>query len=122
MTRGKSIAVWTASVLLAAMYLFAGGTKLAGLQMHVEHFAKWGYPDWFRLAVGATEVVGGVLLLVPGAAFYAAVVLAVEMIGAMLTHLTHQEAPNALVPLVLFLVLAFVALSRRASGEPGRAS
>jgi len=121
MTKGRSIAVWVISVLLAAMYLFAGATKLAGMQMHVEAFAKWGYPDWFRLVVGATEVVGGALLLVPGAAFYAAVVLAVEMIGAVLTHLTHQEAPNAVVPLVLFVLLAFVAASRRETAVPARA-
>jgi putative oxidoreductase len=121
MPRGKSVIVWSVSVLVAVIYLFAGGTKLAGMQMHVEQFAKWGYPDWFRLVVGATEVIGGVLLLVPTVAFYAAVVLAVEMIGAMWTHLTHQEAPNAIVPLVLLVLLVFVALNRRASRAPVRA-
>ena len=36
--------VMIVSVLMGLMFLFAGGTKLAGLPMHVEHFAHWGYP------------------------------------------------------------------------------
>ena len=95
MTKGRSTTVWVVSVLLAALYLFTGGTKLAGMQMAVEEFARYGYPDWFRLVVGAAEVTGAVLLLVPRAALYGAIMLSVVMIGATVTHLTHQEAPNA---------------------------
>jgi hypothetical protein len=28
------------SGLMTALYLFAGGTKLAGMPMHIEHFAR----------------------------------------------------------------------------------
>ena len=113
MTKGRSTTVWVLSALLAALYLFTGGTKLAGMQMAVEEFARYGYPDWFRLVVGAAEVTGAVLLLVPRAALYGAIMLSVVMIGATVTHLTHQEAPNAVVPIVLLVLLAFVAASRR---------
>lgn len=105
--------VLSISGVLALVFLFAGITKLIGMQMHVEHFAKWGYPDWFRLVVGAVEVIGAVLLLVPRAAFYAASVLAVQMLGAAYTHLVNDEAANVPVPLVLFALLAFVAYARR---------
>src|SRR2546430_10636559 len=121
MTKGRSTTVWVLSALLAALYLFTGGTKLAGMQMAVEEFARYGYPDWFRLAVGAAEVTGAVLLLVPRAALYGAIMLSVVMIGATVTHLTHQEAPNAVVPIVLLVLLAFVAASRRETAVPARA-
>ena len=101
------------SGLLALLFLFAGTTKLIGMQMHVEHFAKWGCPDWFRLVVGAVEVAGAVLLLVPQTAFYAACVLSVQMLGAAYTHLVNYEAASAPFPLVVFALLAFIAYSRR---------
>lgn len=101
------------SGLLVLLFLSAGTTKLIGMQMHVEHFAKWGYPDWFRLVIGAVEVVGAVLLLVPKMAFYAACVLAVQMLGAAYTHLVNDEAANAPFPLVLFALLAYIAYARR---------
>jgi uncharacterized membrane protein YphA (DoxX/SURF4 family) len=121
MTNWRSITVWIISVLLAAVYFFVGGMKLAGSQMVAEEFVRYGYPGWFMYVVGAMEVTGAVLLLIPRAARYGAIVLSVVMIGAMYTHLTHQETPNALGPLVLFALLLFVAASRRQTSVPTRA-
>ncbi len=113
--RIRSTSVWILSILLGLLFLFAGGTKLAGMQMHVEHFAHWGYPDWFRLVVGAIEVVFGAALLVPPVAFYGAVVLAIDMVGAAYTELFRGDPPRAAFPLVLLLLLAFVAYARRSA-------
>jgi uncharacterized membrane protein YphA (DoxX/SURF4 family) len=99
---------------MAALYLFSGGGKLAGQPMHVEHFAQWGYPDWFRLFVGTWEVVWGALLLVPRAAFYAASALALGMIGAIYTELSRGDPPRALFPSVLLVILIGLARARRA--------
>ena len=52
--------------------------KLAGAEAHVRHFVTWGYPDWFRLVVGAIEVTSAVLLLVPRLAFFGAMGIAVD--------------------------------------------
>jgi uncharacterized membrane protein YphA (DoxX/SURF4 family) len=52
----------------------------------VEMFAKLGAGQWFRYLTGALEVIGGVALLVPRAAFYGAVLLAAVMVGALVTH------------------------------------
>lgn len=40
-SRAGPIVLWVLSALLAVLYLAAGGSKLAGAQQHVEHFAKW---------------------------------------------------------------------------------
>jgi putative oxidoreductase len=121
MTKGRSITVWIISVLLAAVYLLVGGMKLAGSQTVIDEFVRYGYAGWFMYVVGAMEVTGAILLLIPRSALYGAIVLSVVMIGAMYTHLTHQEALNALGPLVLFALLAFVAASRRETVVPARA-
>jgi uncharacterized membrane protein YphA (DoxX/SURF4 family) len=109
-SRGAAVAVQVVSALMAALYLLAGGTKLGGMAMHVEHFAEWGYPSWFRLFVGAWEVTFGVLLLVPNLAFYAASALALDMLGALYTELFRGDPPRAVFPLVLLGIL--VALIR----------
>jgi putative oxidoreductase len=112
--RGKSIAVWVLSGLLAALFLFAGGQKLLGAGGAVEHFSEWGYPPWFRVVIGLIEIAGGLLLLVPSVAFYAAGALGMVMIGAIYTLLT-KGGPDVPVPIVCLLVLAFVASARRPS-------
>ena len=89
-------------------------TKLAGTAMHVEHFAQWGYPGWFRLFVGAREVIVGALLLVPRLAFYAASALAMGMLGAIYTELFRGDPPRALFPLVLLGILIVVIRFRAA--------
>lgn len=113
--KGKTIALWVLSGLLAALYLMAGGSKLGGAEQHVQHFAHWGYPQWFRLVVGGAEVISAVLLLVPRAAFFGAGALVVLMAGATYTHLFRAsgEAGMAIVPLVLLCLAGLVAYARR---------
>ena len=112
--RRGSLPITILSLLMGLLFLFSGSTKLAGMQMHVEHFAHWGYPQWFRLVVGAVEVAGGAALLVPRFAFIAACALAINMTGEVYTELFRGEAPRALFPLVLLILLSLVAYARRA--------
>lgn len=109
----KVIGLWVLCALLAATFLMAGGTKLAGQQMHIDSFARWGYPQWFRLVVGAVELVGAGLLLIPRTAVYGAAALAVMMCGAVYTHLANAEAPGVVAPLVLLALVALVGYARR---------
>jgi putative oxidoreductase len=111
--KGKQIAVWVLSGILAFMFLFAGGFKLSGAQTAIENFARWGYPDWFRVVTGVIEVTAAVLVLIPRTSFYGASLIVPTMVGAVLTHVTHAETRNIPLPLVLFLLAAIVAYLRR---------
>jgi putative oxidoreductase len=113
--RSAAVAVWVVSTVLTALFLFAGGTKLAGTAMHVEHFAQWGYPGWFRLFVGTWEVTFGALLLVPSLAFYAACALALGMLGAIYTEMFRGDPQRALFPLVLLGILIVLIRVRAAA-------
>lgn len=114
-SKGKTISLWVLSGLLAALFLMAGGSKLAGAERHVQGFAHYGWPDWLRLVVGAVEVTSAVLLLIPRVAFFGSGALMVMMAGATYTHLFRAagEAGMAVFTVILLSLAALVAYSRR---------
>lgn len=59
------VAFWVLQLLLAAVALIAGATKLAGMQMHVETFEKLGVGQWLRYFTGIVEVLAAILIVVP---------------------------------------------------------
>lgn len=110
------LGLWALSGLLAVF--FAGGAigKLVGSQEMVEAFHAWGYPTWFMYVIGASEILGAILLLLPrknmlGAPlrFWGAVSLAVIMVGAVGTHIVHAEYVGILFPVGLIALLAGLA-------------
>jgi putative oxidoreductase len=113
MSQGKRIGILVVSGLLTLVFLFAGGSKLAGAQMHVESFARWGYPQWFRVLTGLIEVTCAIGLWVPKARGVAAIGLVATMLGAIYTHLAHDEAKMSGIPLALLILAAIVAYARR---------
>src|SRR5262245_31519726 len=110
--RAKTAGLWVATGLLAGLFVLSGSMKFVNPEM-AEHFARWGYADWFRVLVGVVEVGAGLALLAPRAAFYAAGALAAVMAGAVFTHLGHGEVPQAAVPFVLLGLLVLVGYLRR---------
>ncbi|MBI3665106.1 MAG: DoxX family protein [Acidobacteria bacterium] len=109
----KSLGITILSVVLALMFLGAGGSKLAGMQMHLEHFAHWGYPSWFVYVIGTVEVGGAVLLLIPAVRFYGAALLTCNMVGATFTHIKAGEWTRLPLPVAVLVALAVVLASSR---------
>ena len=109
------IVVWVLSVLIALFFLIAGVPKLLGAQGHVEHFATWRYPDWFRLVVGTVEVASAILLLIPRLAYVGAAGIAVVMLGATYTHVFRvpEEAGRTPLTLTLFALAVVIGYARR---------
>ena len=66
------------------------------------------------MVVGAAEVAGAVLLLIPKTALYGAIVLAAVMAGAVFTHVRHAEWFPVLFVIIIFFLLSMVAGFRRA--------
>ena len=115
-------ALWIVQVLLAAVFLVTGATKLtqprAKMAAGPMSWAQDVTDGQFR-AIGLAEVLGAVGLVLPGALDIAPVLtpiaatgLAITMIFAALTHLRLGETSRAVAPLILFLLLAFVAIER----------
>ena len=113
-TPGKTsnIALWTLQALVALTFVAAGSGKLLGSADMIALFDAVGIGQWFRYVTGLLEVVGGVLLVVPGKTAFGAVLLACVMAGAVVAHLTVLHTA-ATVPLVLFALTALIAWGRR---------
>ena len=110
--------LWTLQILSAAMFLFAGGLKLAGAPLMVQEFGVIGLGQWFRYVTGTIEVVSAVLLLIPSLAAYGAAALVATMIGAIFTHLFIIGGSPA-IPIVLLASTATIAWARSAvHGRP----
>src|SRR5580698_8046631 len=86
--KARLIFLWILSSLVTLAFLGAGGAKLAGAAAMVELFDKIGVGQWFRYFTGGLEVASGIGLLIPRYAFYAATLLALVMVGAIIAHLT----------------------------------
>jgi putative oxidoreductase len=93
------------------MFLLAGGSKLAGAPAMVTLFAAIGWGQWFRYVTGAVEISAAVALLIPSTAAFGAILLVPTMVGAAIANLFIGQSPA--VPLVLLLVAAAVAWTRR---------
>jgi uncharacterized membrane protein YphA (DoxX/SURF4 family) len=110
--KGRHITLWTLSGLVALAFIGAGGTKLAGAAAMVELFDKVGLGQWFRYFTGLLEVTAGIGLLISRYAFYAAVLLAIVMVGAFIAHVTVLGG-SPVAPIVLFVLSGIIAYLRK---------
>ncbi|WP_264051076.1 DoxX family protein [Methylobacterium flocculans] len=111
-SRRLNILAWSLQVLLALVFLAAGGAKLAGVPMMVEVYDFIGVGQWFRIVTGLVEVAGAIALLVPGYAAFAALWLACTMVGAIVAHLTALPTPAAPAAVLLALTATLAWLRR----------
>jgi putative oxidoreductase len=110
--RAALIALWVTQVILAAMFLMAGSSKLGGAPAMVGLFDAIGIGQWFRYVTGTIEIVSAIALLLPAAAVYGALLLIPTMVGAIVTSVFIIHASPA-IPLVLLLGVIAVAWTRR---------
>lgn len=117
-----NIALWIIQVLLALLFLFAGGTKLV---LPLDVLTAMGSPNQVHLPgllirfIGVTEVLGalglilpGLFRIKPGLTPLAAAGLAIIMIGATVLTFVGDGFAMALPPLVTGILTAFVAYGR----------
>jgi uncharacterized membrane protein YphA (DoxX/SURF4 family) len=115
-----NIALWVVQVLLALLFVFAGGMKLV---LPLEKLAgppgSVVLPGLFVRFIGVVELLGGIGVLLPsllrikpGLTPLAAAGLVIVMIGAVGITLAGGGGAGTLVPAVTGLLAAFVAYGR----------
>jgi len=117
-----NILLWIIQVLLALLFLFAGGTKLV---LSPEAMAAMGSPNQIILPslfirfIGVCEVLGALGLILPGLlrirpalTSLAAAGLVIIMLGATVLSFAADGIAGAIVPFVVCLLSAFVAYGR----------
>jgi uncharacterized membrane protein YphA (DoxX/SURF4 family) len=112
-----NFALWIVQVLFAALFLFAGGTKLV---LPLDQLpGPMPLPGWFLRFIGVCEILGALGLILPwllrvrpALTPLAAAGLAIIMIGALVVTLASGDMVMALIPLVVGLLSGFVAYGR----------
>ncbi len=100
-------------LLLTVAFLLAGITKFFPHLGWGARFAEWGLPGWSVVVIGALESLGVIGLWIPGLRRPATALLAIIMLGAMYTLLTHPPMVAAVRPLTILLVLGLLEWSER---------
>jgi hypothetical protein len=111
--------LWIIQILLAALFLFAGGAKFL---VPADQMMQ-GMPAWLSISflhfVGACEVLGaiglilpGLLRIKPGLTPLAAACLVIIVVGATVVVLMGGMAAMALFPFATAILAAFVAYGR----------
>jgi uncharacterized membrane protein YphA (DoxX/SURF4 family) len=98
--RYKTIGWWALKIIVAALFIAAAGAKLAGVQQMVDEFNQIGLGQWFRYCTGVTEMMAGILLLVPATTAYAAAYLTLVCVGALIAQafVLHGDVSHAISP------------------------
>jgi hypothetical protein len=117
-----NILLWIIQVLLALMFLMAGGMKL---WYPIDYLLSMGppnqivFPGWFMKFIGLCEVLGAFGLILPGLfrrqqhlTALAALGLTIIMIGAVVVTLMGPGLKFAISPLITGLLCALVAYGR----------
>lgn len=112
----KNIIAWILSIILAFAFVAAGIAKLAGDEMQVANFERWGYPDWSIYPVAIIEILMAISLLIPRYRILGTTLVFIWAIGAIATHL--QVSPPEYPPIGTDLAFVVIAIFiRRLSKE-----
>jgi uncharacterized membrane protein YphA (DoxX/SURF4 family) len=118
-----NIVLWIIQILLALLFLYAGGTKLV---IPYDKLMAMGSPNQVVLPalffkfIGVVELLGGLGLVLPGLLRIkkgltplAAIGLTIIMIGAVIITVAGDGVAMAITPLVVGVLCALVAYGRR---------
>ena len=109
--------LWVVQVLLAVLFLFAGGTKL--VMSAAELTGQTSLSAAFLRFIGVMEILGGIGLMLPGMlrirtelTVWAAAGLVIIMIGAVVMTIQTMGLAMAVLPFATGALALFVAYGR----------
>lgn len=117
-----NILLWIVQIVLALLFLFAGGTKLVLSSETLSSMSSPNqivFPVWFIRFIGVAEVLGALGLVLPGLfrrqqhlTALAALGLTIIIIGAIVVTIMGDGVKMAITPLIVGVLCAFVAYYR----------
>ncbi|NBI29291.1 DoxX family protein [Chengkuizengella marina] len=103
--------------ILGLAFLGAGFSKLFGSKTTVEDFRRYSFPNWFLPFTGFVESIGAVALIIglwlDSLSGLGALLLAITMFFAVLTHIVRMKDPvsKALPAFILFVFALIVTIA-----------
>lgn len=120
-SKGLTIALWVAQVLLAIMFIMSGSMKLFQPIEALSQMLPWvsSLPSGLVRFIGLSELAGGIGVILPAVlrikanlTSFAAIGLAAVQLSAVFFHLSRGEASVLGVNIVLIGIALFVAWGR----------
>jgi DoxX-like family len=100
-------------MVISALFIGAGLLQLSGVAPVRRAYARWQYPDWFRITIALIEIEAGMLAAFDTTQRVAALQLIPVMAGAVYTHgKTCGERHMMALPAFTGMLLARMARSR----------
>ena len=108
MTKNQKVAYYILLVIISALFLVSGISKLMGQPEASAGFASVGLPVWFMYVIGIGEVFGAIGLWIRPLFRYAYEGLFVVLLGAFGTTLAVMGVAMAIFPLIAAILLGIV--------------
>ena len=116
-----TIIYWATTGILGAMMLFSAAMYFTNPDAAAA-FQHLGYPDYFRVELGAAKIVGALVLLIPAIPSkikdFAYTGFAIVFVSAAVSHLASGDGISAAIaPLVFltFLTVSYLYAQKRAA-------
>jgi len=105
----QRISFITVLVIIAAIFTSTAVIKFTNIEQIVAHFSTWDLLKW-KEVIGAMELVGVILFLLPKTNLVGSLLLSSIMFGAIYTHFTHSEPIffNVAIVIVIWINYFFV--------------
>ncbi len=108
--KSQKITYWVTTSIVALMMLMSGPMYFVSPEA-IEGFRKIGFPDFFRMELGAAKVIGALVLLIPMIPSrikeWAYAGFGITFISAFIAHLASGDPMSkAIAPIVVLAVLA----------------
>ncbi len=102
------IIYWIATGIFGAMMLMSGFMYFTDPKV-VEGFKFMGFPDYFRVELGAAKLLGAIVLLIPQIPTrvkeWAYAGFGINLIAAAITHIAIGDTTGITMPLILLVIL-----------------
>ncbi|HEU5114837.1 MAG TPA: DoxX family protein [Candidatus Paceibacterota bacterium] len=108
MSKAKKVIYYILLVLVSAVFIMAGASKLFSNAQAIQGFQVAGLPVWLMYVVGAVEVLGVIGIWTKKFRVWAATGLFVVLLGATVVTAAYVSVPEALFPLLTAVVLYFI--------------
>jgi len=119
MNRPLRITTVVLGTLLGVWFLLAGSQKFLSAPMFEAMFERLGLPLGLVPAIGVTEIVAALLVLVPRFSLYGSSLIVLVMLGAAGSHLATGTAPPgaAIVALVMAGTVVLLRIQERRAAD-----
>ena len=95
-------------VILIFLAVSSGITKIMLMPQDVEFFGKYGFTDPILIAYGATQLLGGILLIMSKSRIIGAVLIAITFLISAVVLAMDGNIPVTIITLIFVFLLGFV--------------